>query len=171
MIHAYMHAHVHRITYSMYIYTHINIICSCINYHMHFPRSSPLCRNSPVPVNSPNKSQWRGALMFSLICVSINSWVNNREAGDVRDQRCHYDVNVMLYIEQSWTNFNSDMGITTISNSCQTNVSTMIHWDTIAEILIFLTKDRKAHSDLVCKAATTSLNWHWLFNTQSSTNI
>ena len=28
--------------------------------------------NSPVPVNSPHKGQWRGALMFSLICVWIN---------------------------------------------------------------------------------------------------
>ena len=34
------------------------------------------------PVNSPHKGQWRGALMFSLICVWINGWVNNREAGD-----------------------------------------------------------------------------------------
>ena len=25
--------------------------------------------NSPVPVNSPHKGQWRGALIFSLICV------------------------------------------------------------------------------------------------------
>ena len=39
------------------------------------------------PVNSPHKSQWRGALMFSLICVWINGWVNNREAGDLRRYR------------------------------------------------------------------------------------
>ena len=38
------------------------------------------------------KSQWRGALMFSLICVWINDWVNNREAGDLRRYRAHYDV-------------------------------------------------------------------------------
>ena len=37
--------------------------------------------NSPVPVNSPYNGQWRGALMISLICVWINDWVNNREAG------------------------------------------------------------------------------------------
>ena len=35
-------------------------------------------------VNSPHKGQWRGALMFSLICAWINGWVNNREAGDLR---------------------------------------------------------------------------------------
>ena len=34
--------------------------------------------NSPVPVNSPHNGQWRGALMFSLICARINGWVNNR---------------------------------------------------------------------------------------------
>ena len=34
--------------------------------------------NSPVPVNSPHKGQWRGALMFSLIYAWINDWVNNR---------------------------------------------------------------------------------------------
>ena len=52
--------------------------------------------NSPVPVTSPHKGQWRGALMFSLICIWINVWVNNREAGDLRRYRVHYDVIVML---------------------------------------------------------------------------
>ena len=31
--------------------------------------------NSPVPVNYPHKCQWRGALMFFLICAWINDWV------------------------------------------------------------------------------------------------
>ena len=30
------------------------------------------------PVNSHHKGQWRGALMFSLICAWTNGWVNNR---------------------------------------------------------------------------------------------
>ena len=51
--------------------------------------------NSPVPVNSPHKGQWRGALMFSLIYAWINDWVNNREAGDLRRRRGHYDYTVM----------------------------------------------------------------------------
>ena len=51
--------------------------------------------NSPVPMNSPHKGQWRGVLMFSLICVWTNDWVNNREVGDVRRHRVHYDVIVM----------------------------------------------------------------------------
>ena len=52
--------------------------------------------NSPVPVNSPHKGQWRGALMFSLICTRINGWVNNGEAGDLRRNSAHYDVTVMI---------------------------------------------------------------------------
>ena len=52
--------------------------------------------NSPVPVNSPHKGQWCGTLMFSLICVWINGWVNNREAGDLRRYRTHYDVTAMF---------------------------------------------------------------------------
>ena len=51
--------------------------------------------NSSVPVNSPHKGQWRGALMFSLICARMNDWVNNREAGDLRRYRAHYDVIVV----------------------------------------------------------------------------
>ena len=50
------------------------------------------------PVYSPHKGQWHGALMFSLICAWINDWVNNREAGDLRRHRGHYDAIVMLYM-------------------------------------------------------------------------
>ena len=46
-------------------------------------------------VNSPHKGQWRGALMFSLICTWKNGWVHNHEAGDLRCHRAHYDVTVM----------------------------------------------------------------------------
>ena len=62
----------------------------------HFPRYWPFVRGiHRSPVNSPHKGQWRGALMFSLMCARINSWVNNREAGDLRRYRHHYDVIVM----------------------------------------------------------------------------
>ena len=51
----------------------------------HFPRYWPFVRGiHRSPVNSPHKKQWRGVLMFSLICVWINGWVNN-----------HRDVTVM----------------------------------------------------------------------------
>ena len=62
----------------------------------HFPRYWPFVRGIHLSsVNSPHKGQWRGALMFSLICVWINGWVNNRKASDLRRHRGHYDVNVM----------------------------------------------------------------------------
>ena len=62
-----------------------------------FPRYWPFVREiHRPPVNSPHKGQWRGALMFSLICVWINSWVNNREAGDLRRYGAHYDV-IVIY--------------------------------------------------------------------------
>ena len=62
----------------------------------HFPRNWAFVRGiHRSPVNSPHKGHWRGALMFSLICVWINDWVNNCEAGDLRRYRAHYDVIVM----------------------------------------------------------------------------
>ena len=49
----------------------------------HFPHYWPFVRGiHRPPVNSPHKGQWRGALMFSLIYVWVNDWVNNREASD-----------------------------------------------------------------------------------------
>ena len=62
----------------------------------HFPRNWPFVRGiHRSPVNSPHKGQWRGDLMFSLICTRINGWVNDREAGDLRRYHAHYDVIVM----------------------------------------------------------------------------
>ena len=48
--------------------------------------------NSPI-----HKGQWRRALMFSLICVWINGWVNSGGAGDLRCYRAHYDFIVMSF--------------------------------------------------------------------------
>ena len=65
----------------------------------HFPLYWPFVRGiHRSPVNSPHKGQWRGALMFSLICTRISGWVNNLEAGDLRRRRAHYDVIVMFVI-------------------------------------------------------------------------
>ena len=78
---------------------------SCYQIHddvmkwKHFPRYWLFVRGiHRSPVNSPHKGQWRGALMFCLVCVWINGWINNREAGDLRRYRANYDVTVM-----NWT--------------------------------------------------------------------
>ena len=60
------------------------------------PRYWPFVRGiHRSPVNSPHKGQWRGTLMCSLICAWIDGWVNNREAGNLRHHRAHYDVMVI----------------------------------------------------------------------------
>ena len=62
----------------------------------HFPRNWSFVRGiHRSPVNSPQKGQWRGALMFSLICTWIKTWANNCEASDFRRHCPHYDVIVM----------------------------------------------------------------------------
>ena len=55
------------------------------------------------PVNSPHKGQWRGAFMFSLICVWINGWVNNRDAGDLKRYCAHYDDTALTLDYIKWT--------------------------------------------------------------------
>ena len=60
-----------------------------------FRVTGPLCGEFTGPGEFPTQGQWRGALMFSLICVWINGWGDNHEAGDLRRHRGHYDVNVM----------------------------------------------------------------------------
>ena len=70
----------------------------------HFPRYWSFVRGiHRSPVNSPHKGQWRGALMCSLISIWINSWVNNRKAGDLRRYRVHYDV-IVLHWACWWSN-------------------------------------------------------------------
>ena len=91
----------------------------------HFPRYWPFVWGiHRSPVNSPHKGQWRGALMFSLICAWINRCVNNREAGDLRCYRAYHDVIVMAsslieaeghicaYVNQHW--YGTENGVSPI---------------------------------------------------------
>ena len=87
--------------YHTYLLTYGVSMMGAVSWWRHqmetFSALLALCAgNSPVPVNSPHKGQWRGTLMFSLICARINDWVNNREAGDLRRHRT-YDVTVMHF--------------------------------------------------------------------------
>ena len=68
----------------------------------HFRRYWPFLRGiHRSPVNSPHKGQWRGALIFSLICAWINGWVNNNEPSDLRCHRTHYDV-IVMWSQMGW---------------------------------------------------------------------
>ena len=70
----------------------------------YFPRYWPFVRGiHRSPLNRPHNGEWRGALMFSLICAWTNDWVNNRDAGDLRRHRAHYDVTVMFALLISFT--------------------------------------------------------------------
>ena len=62
----------------------------------HFPRYWPFVRGIQLSlVNFPHKGQWRGDLIFSLMCAWKNVWVNSHEACDLRRYCAHYDVPVM----------------------------------------------------------------------------
>ena len=67
----------------------------------------PFVAISPVTGEFPSQGQWHVALMFSFICAWTNGCANNRDAGDLRRHRAHYDVTVMLY---SYTTMISAVG-------------------------------------------------------------
>ena len=56
-----------------------------------------------LPVNSPHEGRWLKALMFSLISAWTNGWVNSGDASDLRRHLVHYDVTVMCYLMNHFT--------------------------------------------------------------------
>ena len=61
----------------------------------HFSVTGHLCREFTGHRWIPRTKT--SALIFSLICTWINGWAINREAGDLRRYRTHYDVPVMYW--------------------------------------------------------------------------
>ena len=51
--------------------------------------------NSPVTGKFPAQRPVTRSVEVFFICAWINSWVNNREAGDLRRHHAHYDAIVM----------------------------------------------------------------------------
>ena len=82
------------IHHSLYRITSINIVVRYQPLHDDVIKWKNFPGIHPSPVNSPHKGQWRGGMMFSLICAWINGWVNTRDAGDLRRHQTHYDVTV-----------------------------------------------------------------------------
>ena len=56
-----------------------------------------LCEgNHRSPVDSPRKGQLRGKLMLPLFfCTWTHIWANNRDTGELRRHRTHYNVTVI----------------------------------------------------------------------------
>ena len=68
-----------------------------------------------------NENLWisiKISLMVSLICARINAWVNNREAGDLRRYRAHYDVIVMFMRKFMWSSIRTHRILTLDSGKC-----------------------------------------------------
>ena len=59
----------------------------------------------PVTGRFPHKGQWRGTLMFSLICVWTNGWANNRNAGDFWDAIVHIMASLQCILEKRDTRY------------------------------------------------------------------
>ena len=101
----------------------------------HFPRYWPFVRGiHRSMVNSPHKGQWRGTLMFSLICVWINAWVNNCEAGVLRRHRAHYDVPEMISRLRDFAISDNK------TSDCLVNRALVTHCGSLLEICITLAK-------------------------------
>ena len=123
----------------------------------YFPRYWPFVRGiHRSPVNSPHICQWRGVLMFSLICARINRWVNNGEAGDLRRYRAHYDVIVMA--------INSSFG----SILWLVELALKRKFRHLGEIFVIGCTE-SFHFDNVTRSLTNiSTKWHWCFSIVSS---
>ena len=99
-------------------YTKYSCVFSCLYFHCPFPGGNRQCWKKIdhddvtiwehfvrywsffrviylSPVDSPYKSQWCGALIFSLIWAWTNLWANSRDAGDLRCHSTRCDETIM----------------------------------------------------------------------------
>ena len=62
----------------------------------HFQRNWPFVRGiHRWPLDSPHKKPVTRSFDIYFICAWTNSWTNNRDAGDLRRHRTHYDDTLM----------------------------------------------------------------------------
>ena len=73
--------------------------------------------NSPVTGEFPAQSAVTRSFDIFFICAWINAWANNREAGDLRRHRAHYEVIVTktAYLMKSWPKIYPDPGLWVVS--------------------------------------------------------
>ena len=94
-----------------------------------FSVASHLWGEPPV-TGSPHEGQWRGALMFNLICAWTHNWANHRYAGDLRRHRTHYDVTLHdfrspCFPEWSRQCSSNSLPCSTLSASCSATTPTL----------------------------------------------
>ena len=88
----------------------------------------------------------------------INGWVNNREAGDLRRYRAHYDVSVM------WTNVHlssetsSGIHLRAIS---QEITSTINHWNSLENYWFKFNSNFPAANELMSRAHEYNIFMSW----------
>ena len=95
--------------------------------------------NSPGTGEFPaHTGQWCRTLMFSLICAWINSWVNNREAGDLRCHHGLYDVTVMQWKDDPVESSPSGKGTQLYSN-------VMVRWVQFCDVTYIVFRVREPY--------------------------
>ena len=92
---------------------------------------------SPVPGESPAQRPVTQRFHVSLICAWINRWVNNREAGDLRRYRAHYDVIVMSIYIYSSCYYHHQLGSIHLSH-CYHIFPWLCAWDVWCPLYAFL---------------------------------
>ena len=131
--------------------------------------------NSPMTGEFPLQRPVTRSFDVSSICASVNDWVNNSEADDLRRNRSHYDVAVMwmspLHSTYSVLHLPAAAhGALTVASACVTG-SRQCHWqpalpacvtlDTIVSQLRMTSAGHEGHSSLATRRfnqITISLN-------------
>ena len=93
----------------MWVTTAIVVINDDVTKWKYFSRYWPFEKGiHRSPVDSLHKGQWRGALMFSLICDSTNGRANNRDAGCETSSRHGNLLSKLLSVARYEGIFNAD---------------------------------------------------------------
>ena len=114
--------------------------------------------NSLVTGEFPRQRPVTRSFDISLICAWINGWVNNRDAGDLRRHRAHYDVTLMVmawwfhYHKQCW------LGSLAPYDSTRNRWVTLDETEQQIRILYqFTHKDLETHEHVVSTVVTDAL--------------
>ena len=95
----YMNTHsLNCVAWKISVHYYLDMCCWPASWRRHqiCRVTGPLCEECyRWPVTFPHKGRRRGVLMFSWMSAWINDRVNDRDGGNLRRHRAHYDVSVM----------------------------------------------------------------------------